>query len=199
MKNISKFTDEELVKLYASGNNQAFELLIQRNKDRVYGYILFATKNNDLADDIFQEIFIKAIINIKKGNYTENGKFIAWINRIAHNLIIDHYRKTSYENTFSNDNNELNLSNSINIADRDIEDTLIWENQLNDIAKMIKFLPKEQKEVVVMRFYKNMSFNEIAEKTNVSINTALGRMRYAIINLKKMTKGKILETATFSA
>jgi RNA polymerase sigma-70 factor (ECF subfamily) len=192
MEIFSKLTDEELVKLYAAGNNQAFELLIQRNQDRIYNYILFITKNNDLADDIFQETFIKAIINIKKGAYTENGKFAAWISRIAHNLIIDHYRKSSYENTFSNDDNEYELINNIK-TEKSIEDNLAWEQQLNDIAKMIKLLPKEQKEVVVMRFYKNMSFSEIAEKTNVSINTALGRMRYAILNLKKITKEKVLE------
>ena len=192
MEIFSKLTDEELVKLYAAGNNQAFELLIQRNQDRIYNYILFITKNNDLADDIFQETFIKAIINIKKGAYTENGKFAAWISRIAHNLIIDHYRKSSYENTFSNDDNEYELINNIK-TEKSIEDNLAWEQQLNDIAKMIKLLPKEQKEVVVMRFYKNMSFREIAEKTNVSINTALGRMRYAILNLKKITKEKVLE------
>lgn len=192
MEIFSKLTDEELVKLYAAGNNQAFELLIQRNQDRIYNYILFITKNNDLADDIFQETFIKAIINIKKGAYTENGKFAAWISRIAHNLIIDHYRKSSYENTFSNDDNEYELINNIK-TEKSIEDNLVWEQQLNDIAKMIKLLPKEQKEVVVMRFYKNMSFSEIAEKTNVSINTALGRMRYAILNLKKITKEKVLE------
>ena len=192
MEIFSKLTDEELVKLYAAGNNQAFELLIQRNQDRIYNYILFITKNNDLADDIFQETFIKAIINIKKGAYTENGKFAAWISRIGHNLIIDHYRKSSYENTFSNDDNEYELINNIK-TEKSIEDNLAWEQQLNDIAKMIKLLPKEQKEVVVMRFYKNMSFSEIAEKTNVSINTALGRMRYAILNLKKITKEKVLE------
>ncbi len=192
MEIFSKLTDEELVKLYAAVNNQAFELLIQRNQDRIYNYILFITKNNDLADDIFQETFIKAIINIKKGAYTENGKFAAWISRIAHNLIIDHYRKSSYENTFSNDDNEYELINNIK-TEKSIEDNLAWEQQLNDIAKMIKLLPKEQKEVVVMRFYKNMSFSEIAEKTNVSINTALGRMRYAILNLKKITKEKVLE------
>ena len=192
MEIFSKLTDEELVKLYAAGNNQAFELLIQRNQDRIYNYILFITKNNDLADDIFQETFIKAIINIKKGAYTENGKFAAWISRIAHNLIIDHYRKSSYENTFSNDDNEYELINNIK-TEKSIEDNLAWEQQLNDIAKMIKLLPKEQKEVVVMRFYRNMSFSEIAEKTNVSINTALGRMRYAILNLKKITKEKVLE------
>ena len=192
MEIFSKLTDEELVKLYAAGNNQAFELLIQRNQDRIYNYILFITKNNDLADDIFQETFIKAIINIKKGAYTENGKFAAWISRIAHNLIIDHYRKSSYENTFSNDDNEYELINNIK-TEKSIEDNLAWEQQLNDIAKMIKLLPKEQTEVVVMRFYKNMSFSEIAEKTNVSINTALGRMRYAILNLKKITKEKVLE------
>lgn len=192
MEIFSKLTDEELVKLYAAGNNQAFELLIQRNQDRIYNYILFITKNNDLADDIFQETFIKAIINIKKGAYTENGKFAAWISRIAHNLIIDHYRKSSYENTFSNDDNEYELINNIK-TEKSIEDNLAWEQQLNDIAKMIKLLPKEQKEVIVMRFYKNMSFSEIAEKTNVSINTALGRMRYAILNLKKITKEKVLE------
>ncbi len=192
MEIFSKLTDEELVKLYAAGNNQAFEFLIQRNQDRIYNYILFITKNNDLADDIFQETFIKAIINIKKGAYTENGKFTAWISRIAHNLIIDHYRKSSYENTFSNDDNEHELINNIK-TEKSIEDNLAWEQQLNDIAKMIKLLPKEQKEVVVMRFYKNMSFSEIAEKTNVSINTALGRMRYAILNLKKITKEKVLE------
>lgn len=199
MKNLTKLTDEELVKLYALGNNKAFELLIQRNQDRVYRYILFITKNNDLADDIFQETFIKAITNIKKGNYSENGKFTAWINRIAHNLIIDYYRKASYENTFSNDSNDYDLLNNINLAENSTEYSLVWEQQLNDVAKMIKFLPKEQKEVVVMRFYKNMSFNEIAEKTNVSINTALGRMRYAIINLKKITKEKSIELEAYSA
>lgn len=180
--------DEELVVSYANGNNIAFDALLSRHKKGVFNYIYFIVKNRELAEDIFQETFIKAIMTIKQGKYTETGKFRAWIMRIAHNLIIDYFRQEKNENTISNDEMEIDLFNNALLCDGTIEDCLVHNQIMSDVKKLIAFLPDNQKEVVEMRYYQELSFKEISEKTGISINTALGRMRYAILNIRKMAE-----------
>ncbi|MGI6048148.1 MAG: sigma-70 family RNA polymerase sigma factor [Petrimonas sp.] len=179
-------TDEELVASYAEGNNCAFEVLLSRHKQSLFSYILYVVRNSDLADDIFQDTFIKAISTIKQGKYTESGKFRAWITRIAHNLIIDYFRQERHENTISNDEYEFDLFNNSKLCDDNIEVTMVKTQVLDDVRKLVEFLPESQREVLTMRYYQELSFKEIADKTGVSINTALGRMRYAILNMRKM-------------
>lgn len=179
-------TDEELVASYAEGNNSAFEVLLSRHKQSLFSYILYVVRNRDLADDIFQDTFIKAISTIKQGKYTENGKFRAWITRIAHNLIIDYFRQERNENTVSNDEYEFDLFNNSKLCDDNIEATIVKTQVLDDVKKLVEYLPDSQREVLNMRYYQDLSFKEIADKTGVSINTALGRMRYAILNMRKM-------------
>lgn len=190
MANYASMSDEQLVKAYAQGNNEAFDALLKRHQDRVFNYILRIIKNEDLANDIFQETFVKAILTIKQGRYTENGRFPAWISRIAHNLIIDYYRQEKSENLQSADSEDLNLLNRKELCEATIEDVIINEQILEDVKYLINELPDLQKEVLNMRYYQNLSFKEIAEKTGVSINTALGRMRYAIINLRRIAQEK---------
>ncbi len=190
MANYLSMTDEQLVKAYAQGNNEAFDALLKRHQDRVFNYILRLIKNEDLANDIFQETFVKAILTIKQGRYTENGRFPAWISRIAHNLIIDYYRQEKSENLQSADSDDLNLLNRKELCEATIEDIIINEQILQDVKYLIQELPELQREVLEMRYYQNLSFKEIAEKTGVSINTALGRMRYAIINLRRIAQEK---------
>ena len=186
MEVLLSMTDEELVVSYAEGNNCAFEILLSRHKQSLFSYILYVVRNRDLADDIFQDTFIKAISTIKQGKYTENGKFRAWITRIAHNLIIDYFRQERNENTVSNDDYEFDLFNNPKLCDDTIEATLVKTQVLDDVKKLVEFLPESQREVLNMRYYQDMSFKEIGDRTGVSINTALGRMRYAIMNMRKM-------------
>ncbi|MDE7509283.1 MAG: sigma-70 family RNA polymerase sigma factor [Muribaculaceae bacterium] len=190
MANFQTMTDEQLVKAYAQGNNEAFDTLLKRHQERVFNYILRIIKNEDLANDIFQETFVKAILTIKQGRYTENGKFPAWISRIAHNLIIDYYRQEKSENVQSADVEDVNILNRKDLCEATIEDDIISRQIIDDVRYLIQELPELQREVLVMRYYQNMSFKEIAEKTGVSINTALGRMRYAIINLRRIANEK---------
>lgn len=190
MAKYSSMTDEMLVKAYAQGSNEAFDVLLKRHQDRVFNYILRIIKNEDLANDIFQEAFVKAILTIKQGRYTENGKFPAWISRIAHNLIIDYYRQEKSENLQSTDLEDVNILNRKDLCEATIEDLIINDQILNDVKSLIQDLPQLQREVLQMRYYENLSFKEIAEKTGVSINTALGRMRYAIINLRRIAAEK---------
>ncbi len=186
MKNLSQLADETLVKLYESGNNEAFEVLMTRYKSKVYTYIYLIVRNRELAEDIFQETFIKAIVTIQQGRYVESGRFVAWINRIAHNLIIDHFRREKNENTFSSDGLEYDLVNNAKLSEKSVEDSLNNEQVLCDVVNLVNYLPESQQEVVRMRFFEDLSFKEIAEKTDVSINTALGRMRYALLNMRKI-------------
>lgn len=189
MQKMTKLTDEQLVVAYANGDNKAFDTLLKRHENRVFSYIFYIVKNKDLADDIFQETFVKAITTIRQGRYSESGKFAAWITRIAHNLIIDHFRQEKNENRVSADNDEgIDLFNRKELSDETIEDFLVNQQITTDVRRLIKALPKLQKQVVVMRYYRNMSFKEIAEATGVSINTALGRMRYAILNIRRMAQ-----------
>ncbi len=188
MTTLKTMTDEQLVSCYSNGDNQAFDILLDRCKVSVFNYIYFTVKDKELAEDIFQETFIKAILNIKQGRYTENGKFRAWISRIAHNLIIDHFRQEKNENTISNDDAPIDLLNNSSLCEKTIEDKLIFEQIGLDIRKLITYLPQNQREVLEMRYYQDLSFKEIADLTGVSINTALGRMRYAILNIRKMAE-----------
>lgn len=186
MKSLFTMSDEQLVTAYATGNNEAFDVLLNRHQQAVFGYILYTVRNRELADDIFQDTFTKAIVTIKQGGYTESGKFKAWVTRIAHNLIIDFYRKERYENTISNEEYNTDLFNNVHLSEDTIETNLVRTQVFNDVRKLVNCLPNLQREVLEMRYYSNMSFKEIAERTGVSINTALGRMRYAILNMRKM-------------
>ena len=188
METLITMTDEQLVCDYSNGNNLPFDILLERHKRSVYNYIFFTVRNRELAEDIFQETFIKAIVTIKQGRYTESGKFRAWISRIAHNLIIDHFRQEKNENTVSNDEAPVDLLNNPTLCDGTIEDELIKVQITSDIRKLISFLPENQREVLEMRYYQDLSFKEIADQTGVSINTALGRMRYAILNMRRMAE-----------
>ena len=186
MEELISQTDEQLVSDYSNGNNLAFDILLDRHKQVVYSYIYFTVRNRELAEDIFQETFIKAIVTIKQGRYTETGKFRAWISRIAHNLIIDHFRQKKNENTVSNDEAPVDLLNNPSLCDGPIEDEIVRLQITSDIRKLISYLPDSQREVLEMRYYQDLSFKEIADQTGVSINTALGRMRYAILNIRRM-------------
>ncbi|MBD5204646.1 MAG: sigma-70 family RNA polymerase sigma factor [Bacteroidales bacterium] len=190
MANYSSMTDEQLVRAYADGSNEAFDTLLKRHQDRIFNYILRIIKNEDVANDIFQETFVKAILTIKQGRYTENGKFPAWISRIAHNLIIDYYRQEKSENLQSSDLEDIDILNRKDLCERTIEDIMIADQITNDVKSLIEELPELQKQVLNMRYYQNLSFKEIAEITGVSINTALGRMRYAILNLRRIAAEK---------
>ena len=190
MAKSSGLTDEMLVREYAEGNNDAFDTLLRRHQDRIYSYILRVIKNEDVANDIFQETFVKAIMTIRQGRYTENGKFPAWISRIAHNLIIDYYRQEKSENLQSVDLTEVDILNRRDLCEETIEDVIITDQIFADVKYLIEELPDLQKEVLKMRYYQGLSFKEIAELTGVSINTALGRMRYAILNLRRIAHDK---------
>lgn len=186
MLNYNKLTDEKLVAAYMTGDNVAFDTLLQRHQAKIFSYIYSIVKNKDLADDLFQETFVKAIVTLKQGRYSENGKFIAWITRIAHNLIIDYYRQEKSEALVSSDQEDINILNRKDLSDLNIEDILVNKQIHSDVRRIVEALPDNQREVLEMRYYKDMSFKEIAEATNVSINTALGRMRYAIINMRRI-------------
>lgn len=190
MVNIMCMPDEQLVAAYAQGNNEAFDVLLRRHQDRVFNYILKIVKNEDVANDVFQETFVKAIMTIKQGRYTENGKFPAWITRIAHNLIIDFYRQEKSENLQSCDVEEVDILNKKELSQETIEDTIITDQIHQDVKHLVTVLPESQREVLLMRYYRNMSFKEIADATGVSINTALGRMRYAILNMRRIAQEK---------
>ena len=188
MNKLDLMTDEDLVVLYAEGNNTAFDVLLNRYKSSIYSYIYFIVHNKELAEDIFQETFVKVIMTIKQRRYTDTGKFKAWITRIAHNLIIDNYRQEKCENTISNDESEVDLFNNIKLCDGTVEDRIVRHQVLSDVRKLVKYLPDNQREVLELRYYQDLSFKEIADITGVSINTALGRMRYAILNLRRMAE-----------
>lgn len=187
MQQLTRLSDEALVAAYADGNNEAFDTLLARHQQRVFTYIFHIVKNRDVADDIFQDTFVKAITTIKQGRYTETGKFSAWITRIAHNLIIDSFRQDRNP-LLSTDNEDLNLLNKKELSEDTIEDFMIDAQISDDVRRIMDSLPETQRQVLEMRFYKDMSFKEIADATNVSINTALGRMRYAILNMRRIAK-----------
>lgn len=189
MKNLNGMTDEQLALSYLDGNNRAFDLLLQRTQSKLFSYILFVVRDNDLADDIFQETFVKVITKLHQGKYTTSGKFAAWLMRIAHNVIMDWYREQKSEKIVEPTiGNDLSNLSSRDLLDINIENRYVNEQVLNDVKKIMYLLPAPQREVVFMRFYQELSFKEIAETTGVSINTALGRMRYAILNMRRMAK-----------
>ena len=188
MEHLNEMTDEQLALSYIKGDNRAFDLLLSRTQSKLFTYIMFVVRDRDVADDIFQETFVKVITKLQQRKYTNSGKFSAWLVRIAHNVIMDWYREQKSERivepTEGND-----LSNlGVNLLDINVENQFVNEQVLKDVRKMMNMLPPTQREVVFMRFYQEMSFKEIAEATGVSINTSLGRMRYAIINLRRMAK-----------
>lgn len=185
-------SDYELVKQFVDGDNSSIEQLINRYRTKVYTYILLIVKNQHLAEDLFQDTFIKVIKSLLDGKYKENGKFLSWVIRIAHNLIIDYYRKTKQLNAVSREDFQIDIFNSRKFSGINIEDRLINNQITQDIKNLIDELPNDQKEVILLRHYCGLSFKEIAEHTDVSINTALGRMRYALINLRKLIKEKNL-------
>ena len=182
-------SDQELIGKYLAGHESALEKLIRRHKNRVYAYILMVVKDKELAEDLFQDTFIKVINTFRSRQYKEEGKFIQWVMRIAHNLIIDYFRKSKRIPIVEN-NDDYDIFDKVRIPVESVEEQLITEQIHRDVKKLIDYLPKEQKDVLVMRHYGDMSFKDIAEVTNVSINTALGRMRYALINLRKLVKEK---------
>ncbi len=182
--------DYELVNKFIEGDKDSIEVLINRHKNRVYTYILLIVKDHQLAEDVFQDTFIKVIKSLQKGKYQEKGIFVSWVVRIAHNLIIDHFRKSKHLKTYSSDDNEMDVFNIKKLSDDSIEDVIINDQIADDVRKLVDLLPDEQKEVIMLRHYGELSFKEIAEQTEVSINTALGRMRYALINLRKMIDEK---------
>jgi len=183
-------SDYELITRFIKGEQSCFEELIHRHKNKVFAYISLYIRDQALAEDIFQDTFLKVIQSIKAGKYSDNGKFISWVMRIAHNLIIDHFRRIKQMNVISNDNYESDLFNSKRFAEDNIEDNMIKRQIQKDIRKMISSLPDDQREVVILRHYAGLSFKEIADLTEVSINTALGRMRYALINMRKIMEEK---------
>ena len=189
MKNLNDMTDEQLAFSYIDGNNKSFDLLLSRNQSRLFSYILFVVRDQDVANDIFQETFVKVITKLHEGKYRDTGKFSAWIMRIAHNVIMDWYRDQKAERIVEpTEGNDLSNLSSKDIIDSNIENLFVNDQILRDVRKMMEQLPASQREVVFMRFYQEMSFKEIAETTGVSINTSLGRMRYAILNLRRMAK-----------
>lgn len=190
MKNLNQLTDDMLVALYSKGENKAFDELLSRYQDKLFNYIYFVVHNQELAEDIFQETFVKAIVTIQQGRYTADGKFSAWITRIAHNLVIDSFRQERNENTVSNEEGEIDLFNNAELCDDNIETQMVNDQTLNDVRRLVDALPDNQREVVYMRYYQDLSFKEIADITGVSINTALGRMRYAILNMRRIAQEK---------
>lgn len=185
MSHLSKLSDHELINSFNAGNVNAFEALVLRHKDKIYTSILFLVKDKYLAEDVFQDVFIRVIDTIKSGRYTEEGKFLPWAMRIAHNLCVDHFRKVKRTPTIRNSEDQ-DIFEVLNFTEESAEDRLIKKQSHNRVKDMLDQLPEDQREVIILRHYADMSFKEIAQVTNCSINTALGRMRYGLINLRKM-------------
>lgn len=188
MENLNLMTDEELAIMYVDGDNKAFDLLLSRNQEKLFAYILFVVRDREMANDMFQETFFKVVSRLQQGKYIANGKFSAWLMRIAHNVIMDWYRQQRAQNIVDapKENDLSNVGSTLLESSREGE--LVNNQVMEDVRRMMSHLPASQREVVFMRFYQQMSFKEIAEATGVSINTALGRMRYAILNLRRMTR-----------
>ena len=196
MKEFEWMTNDALALLYVGGDNKAFDELLSRTQEKLFTYIMFVVRDHDLADDIFQETFVKAISKLQQGQYTDSGKFQFWITRIAHNVIMDYYRAQRNEHIIEpTADNDLSNIKGASILDSYRETELVNEQILCDVKKMMNALPAPQREVVYMRFFQQLSFKEIADVTGVSINTSLGRMRYALINLRRMAKEHKIELA----
>ena len=190
--NAEVLSDKMLLNSYLSGNRSAISQLIERHSRRVLDYIKMMVKDSDIAKDIMQETFIKAVRVIDSGRYTDNGKFLSWILRIAHNMVIDRFRAQKQNRTMNESEAGYDVLGTVRLSENSIEDEMISAQIDSDIRNLVDLLPEEQREVVMMRYYSGLSFKEIAEQTDVSINTALGRMRYALINLRRMIKEKNL-------
>ena len=189
MDNLKGMTDEELALSYVGGNNKAFDLLLSRTQSKLFSYILFVVHDHDRANDVFQETFVKVITKLHQGKYVNSGKFSAWLMCIAHNVIMDWYRDHRTENIVEpNEENDLSNISSRDLMEANVENQYVNTQVMNDVTRMMNQLPPTQREVVYMRFYQDMSFKEIAETTGVSINTSLGRMRYAVMNMRKMAR-----------
>lgn len=186
MVELKTLSDEELVKKFISGDAKSIDLLIDRHHQQIYTFIFLMVRQRDLAEDIFQDVFVKVIHSLKSGKYAENGRFLSWVMRIAHNLVIDYFRKKKNLQMVSNDQYSFVILNHPKFSEHTVEDKIVYEQMLSEVAQLVELLPKSQREVVKLRHYFGLSFKEIAEETNVSINTALGRMRYALINMRKM-------------
>ncbi|MBK8806111.1 MAG: sigma-70 family RNA polymerase sigma factor [Bacteroidales bacterium] len=185
-------TDQELVRQFIDGSQSAFEVLLKRHKQKVYTHILYLVKEETLAEDLFQDTFIKVIKSLKQGRYNEDGRFSAWVMRIAHNLVIDYFRKQKNYKEISTDAFEIDIFSSPKFSEKNIEQNIVSKQLAIQLKNLVQELPEEQKSIVIMRLYLDMSFKEIADFTNVNINTALGRMRYAILNLRKLIQEKNL-------
>jgi RNA polymerase sigma factor (sigma-70 family) len=194
MKNTK--TDYELITSFINGDERSIELLILRYKSKVYSYINLYIRNRDLSDDIFQDTFLKVVQSIRQGKYQDDGKFLSWVMRIAHNLIIDHYRHVKQAGITLTEDYNSEIFNSFRLIDESVEDAMMKRQVMRDVRMLISELPDDQREVVIMRHYTGMSFKEIADMTGVSINTALGRMRYALINMRKMMAEKNITLST---
>ena len=203
MDNYVKLTDEQLVRMYGEGDFQAFDILLERHQDTVFGYIRSMVSDNELANDVFQDTFVKVIMAIRNGNYTETGQFLSWVKRVARNQILDRFRsqRSATHNVVSHEifdgEGDLvaDLFNNPDLCEPNAESQMLVEQSYDDVRMMINLLPETQREVVCMRYYREMSFKEIAEATGVSINTSLGRMRYAMINLRRMAQHRDLYLA----
>lgn len=192
MKTANQISDEELVLRYQNGDNAAFETLLLRHKTNLFSNILSLVRNRELAEDIFQDTFLKAIVTIQQGRYVETGRFLGWLLRVARNLIIDHFRCEKNENTFSADDAQYDILNDARLSEVSIEEVMTKEQMLNDVVALVDDLPNVQRNVLKMRIFEGMSFKEIAEKTDVSVNTSIGRMRYALMNMRRLANEKKL-------
>jgi RNA polymerase sigma-70 factor (ECF subfamily) len=196
MKEFEGMTNEALALLYVGGNNKAFDELLERTQSKLFAYIMFVVRNEDVANDIFQETFVKVITKLQEGRYTDSGKFTFWLTRIAHNAIMDWYRAQKSDRIVDlADDNDLSNLQGEQVMDTFRENELVNSQVMKDVKRMMEMLPASQREVVYMRFYQQLSFKEIADLTGVSINTSLGRMRYALMNLRKMAKEHQMELA----
>ena len=203
MENYVKLTDEQLVRMYEEGDFQAFDILLERHQDNVFGYIRTMVTDNELANDVFQDTFVKVIMAIRNGNYTESGQFLSWVKRVARNQVLDRFRslRSSAHNVISHEvfdgEGDLigDLFNNPDLCEPNAESRMLVEQSYDDVRMMVNRLPEAQREVVTMRYYREMSFKEIAEATGVSINTSLGRIRYALINLRRMAQHRDLYLA----
>lgn len=189
----SYVSDHQLIKEFVDGNPAAMDILISRHKQKIFNYLKFTVQDEMLAEDLFQDTFVKVINSLRNGNYIDEGRFISWVMRIAHNLAIDHFRKGKNYKEVSHMQGEYDLFNDSKLSAKSIDDVRSKEQVLDEVKNIVKTLPEEQRAIVIMRLYLDMSFKEIAELTNVSINTALGRMRYALINLRKIAEEKKLD------
>jgi RNA polymerase sigma-70 factor (ECF subfamily) len=191
-----ELSDQKLVQQFVAGDGKSFEILLERYQKRLFSYIFYSVKNRHVAEDIFQETCIKAITSLSEGRYADSGRFLPWLTRIAHNLIIDMFRQEKQLELRSTDNFNYPILNSIRYAENTVEENMVKDRIYEEVRELINLLPPEQKEVILLRHYGDLSFKEIADYTHVSINTALGRMRYALINLRRLIKEKNLQLTT---